>query len=130
MCAPPPPFLGEVCVVLWALALKGALWAPALLYGLWMLADRNTPRRGGRRSEWVRKWTIWRYFRDYFPISVGVSGGGGGEGGFGGGREGEFFWGGGHERGFWGLYGGFGVILGGLGTLGGFWGLFKWGGGL
>eukprot|EP00076_Gallus_gallus_P045820 XP_025011358.1 2-acylglycerol O-acyltransferase 2-like isoform X1 [Gallus gallus] len=62
--------MGEVCVVLWALALKGALWAPALLYGLWLLADRNTPRRGGRRSEWVRKWTVWRYFRDYFPISL------------------------------------------------------------
>lgn len=64
--------------MLWALALKGALWAPALLYGLWLLADRNTPRRGGRRSEWVRKWTVWRYFRDYFPISVSPWRGGGG----------------------------------------------------
>lgn len=30
------------------------------------LAD---PEQGGRRSNWVRSWTVWRYFKDYFPIS-------------------------------------------------------------
>lgn len=25
---------------------------------------------GGRRSSWVRSWTVWTYFRDYFPIRV------------------------------------------------------------
>ena len=25
---------------------------------------------GGRRSQWVRNWAVWRYFRDYFPIQV------------------------------------------------------------
>lgn len=28
---------------------------------------------GGRRSQWVRNWAIWRYFRDYFPIRVSKS---------------------------------------------------------
>lgn len=104
--------------MLWALALKGALWAPALLYGLWLLADRNTPRRGGRRSEWVRKWTVWRYFRDYFPISVSPWRGGGGSpkgGGCGGPQKGGGGYGG-HERGFQGLYRGFGVLMGILGS--------------
>ncbi|KAK7925413.1 hypothetical protein WMY93_007723 [Mugilogobius chulae] len=25
---------------------------------------------GGRRSSWVRSWTVWTYFRDYFPIRL------------------------------------------------------------
>ncbi|XP_052635564.1 2-acylglycerol O-acyltransferase 2-B-like isoform X2 [Harpia harpyja] len=62
--------LGQLCAVLFALALRGSLWLPALLYGLWLLADRDTPRRGGRRSAWVRGWPLWTYFRDYFPISL------------------------------------------------------------
>uniref|UniRef100_A0A8C3C911 Monoacylglycerol O-acyltransferase 3 n=1 Tax=Cairina moschata TaxID=8855 RepID=A0A8C3C911_CAIMO len=55
---------------MWALALQGALWAPALLYGAWLVVDRKTPCRGGRRSAWVRGWTLWHHFRDYFPISL------------------------------------------------------------
>ncbi|XP_069655834.1 2-acylglycerol O-acyltransferase 2-A-like isoform X2 [Haliaeetus albicilla] len=62
--------LGQLCALLFALALRGSLWLPALLYGLWLLADRDTPRRGGRRSAWVRGWPLWTYFRDYFPISL------------------------------------------------------------
>lgn len=30
---------------------------------------------GGRRSQWVRNWAMWRYFRDYFPIQVKTCGG-------------------------------------------------------
>ncbi|XP_051632230.1 LOW QUALITY PROTEIN: 2-acylglycerol O-acyltransferase 2-A-like [Manacus candei] len=62
--------LGQLCTVLFVLALRGPLWLPALLYGLWLLADRDTPRRGGRPSPWVRGWTLWHHFRDYFPISL------------------------------------------------------------
>ncbi|XP_072349463.1 diacylglycerol O-acyltransferase 2-like [Scyliorhinus torazame] len=35
-----------------------------------MTTDRNTPERGGRRSQWIRGWKMWRYLRDYFPISL------------------------------------------------------------
>ncbi|KAM4754412.1 transcription initiation factor TFIID subunit 6-like [Cyanocitta cristata] len=62
--------LGQLCTVLFVLALRGPLWLPALLYGLWLLADRHTPRRGGRPCAWVRAWPVWRHFRDYFPISL------------------------------------------------------------
>ncbi|XP_069739177.1 2-acylglycerol O-acyltransferase 2-like isoform X3 [Phaenicophaeus curvirostris] len=62
--------LGQLCTLMFVLALRGSLWVPALLYGLWLLADRDTPRRGGRSSAWVRGWTLWHHFRDYFPISL------------------------------------------------------------
>ncbi|XP_071276096.1 2-acylglycerol O-acyltransferase 2-like isoform X2 [Agelaius tricolor] len=62
--------LGQLCTVLFVLALRGPLWLPALLYGLWLLADRDTPRRGGRPCAWVRAWPVWNHFRDYFPISL------------------------------------------------------------
>uniref|UniRef100_A0A8C3MJU2 Acyltransferase n=1 Tax=Geospiza parvula TaxID=87175 RepID=A0A8C3MJU2_GEOPR len=61
---------GQLCTVLFVLALRGPLWLPALLYGLWLLADRDTPRRGGRPCAWVRAWPVWNHFRDYFPISL------------------------------------------------------------
>ncbi|KAM8985914.1 LOW QUALITY PROTEIN: 2-acylglycerol O-acyltransferase 2-B-like [Ara ararauna] len=62
--------LAQLCTLLFALALCGPLRLPALLYALWMWADRHTPTRGGRPSRWVRSWTLWHYFRDYFPISL------------------------------------------------------------
>ncbi|XP_014118453.1 PREDICTED: 2-acylglycerol O-acyltransferase 2-like, partial [Pseudopodoces humilis] len=62
--------LGQLCTLLFVLALRGPLWPLALLYALWLLADRDTPRRGGRPCAWVRAWPVWRHFRDYFPISV------------------------------------------------------------
>lgn len=41
-----------------------------VLYLVWLYGDRDTPQAGGRRLDWVRKWAIWRHFRDYFPMSV------------------------------------------------------------
>ncbi|XP_074390019.1 2-acylglycerol O-acyltransferase 2-B-like [Zonotrichia albicollis] len=79
--------LGQLCTLLFVLALRGPLWLPALLYGLWLLADRDTPRRGGRPSAWVRSWPVWNHFRDYFPISV-ILGENGGKRGLGGISEG------------------------------------------
>src|SRR5262249_27142292 len=32
--------------------------------------DRDTPRRGGRPSNFVKRWTIWRYFAAYFPVKL------------------------------------------------------------
>lgn len=43
----------------------------ALLYLAWAyLIDSGTPDHGGRRSAYVRKLRVWKYFRDYFPISL------------------------------------------------------------
>jgi len=35
-----------------------------------MLYDRETPSRGGRRISLVRRLSIWRYLRDYFPTKL------------------------------------------------------------
>lgn len=42
----------------------------ALLYAVWYVYDRSTPKRGGRSSRWVRGWWLWRYVRDYFPARL------------------------------------------------------------
>ncbi|XP_048348989.1 diacylglycerol O-acyltransferase 2 [Sphaerodactylus townsendi] len=37
----------------------------------WQPLSGHCPR--GRRSQWVRNWAMWRYYRDYFPIREFVS---------------------------------------------------------
>ncbi|XP_065157473.1 2-acylglycerol O-acyltransferase 1-like isoform X2 [Atheta coriaria] len=46
-------------------------WWLTLIYILWIKTlDKDTCEEGGRKSEWVRSWTWWRYFRDYFPVKL------------------------------------------------------------
>nr|UEK51601.1 PAGAT-like protein [Parasacculina yatsui] len=45
-------------------------WFISLAYTLWMWTDLDICNRGGRRCQWVRKWAVWRYFRDYFPVNL------------------------------------------------------------
>lgn len=40
----------------------------SLLYLLWIWFDRDACNRGGRANDWVRSWSWWKYFVDYFPI--------------------------------------------------------------
>ncbi|XP_063786228.1 2-acylglycerol O-acyltransferase 3 isoform X2 [Pseudophryne corroboree] len=47
-----------------------SLWLIPVVYFTYLLIDWDTPERGGRRTEWVRRWTVWKYFRDYFPIKL------------------------------------------------------------
>ncbi|KAJ7313350.1 hypothetical protein JRQ81_004643 [Phrynocephalus forsythii] len=62
--------LAQCCLVLYLVLLLGEGWALAVLYAAWLYLDWDTPARGGRRSAWVRRWAVWRYFRDYFPITL------------------------------------------------------------
>ncbi|XP_008056011.1 2-acylglycerol O-acyltransferase 2 [Carlito syrichta] len=62
--------LAQICIVVFIGLLFTRFWFLALLYAAWWYLDRDTPRRGGRRVQWTRCWTIWRYMRDYFPISL------------------------------------------------------------
>lgn len=63
-------FLAQCCMGVYVLAVLSGYWHFAALYGLWLYLDWDTPQTGGRRCAWVRKWTIWRHFRDYFPIHL------------------------------------------------------------
>lgn len=43
-----------------------------ILYYIWIYIDRETAEKGGRRSEWVRSWSWWKYMTEYFPIKLAV----------------------------------------------------------
>ncbi|XP_060635757.2 2-acylglycerol O-acyltransferase 2-B-like [Anolis sagrei] len=62
--------LAQCCLLLFGVLLVGEGWALAALYAAWLYLDWETPARGGRRSAWVRRWAVWRHFRDYFPITL------------------------------------------------------------
>lgn len=47
-----------------------SLWPLPTLYFMWQVKDWQTPERGGRRTTFVRKWRVWEYFRDFFPIKL------------------------------------------------------------
>ncbi|XP_072033299.1 2-acylglycerol O-acyltransferase 2-A-like [Amphiura filiformis] len=44
-------------------------WVSFLVY-TWIIIDRWTPRQGGRRYSWPRRWRIWEHMRNYFPIEL------------------------------------------------------------
>ncbi|XP_058481846.1 2-acylglycerol O-acyltransferase 2-A isoform X2 [Solea solea] len=60
----------QCCLAAFILLLLSDWWMLALLYAGWLWLDWDTPSCGGRRSQWIRTWTIWDYFRDYFPITL------------------------------------------------------------
>nr|XP_031537220.1 diacylglycerol O-acyltransferase 2 isoform X1 [Vicugna pacos] len=62
--------LGVTCSILLMYTFCTDCWLISVLYFTWLVFDWNTPKKGGRRSQWVRNWAVWRYFRDYFPIQI------------------------------------------------------------
>ncbi|XP_047620770.1 diacylglycerol O-acyltransferase 2-like protein 6 [Phacochoerus africanus] len=45
-------------------------WLVSVFALAWLFYDWNTPSQGGRRSDWIRNWTLWKYFRNYFPVKL------------------------------------------------------------
>ena len=45
-------------------------WWISVAYCTWFWYDKDICNRGGRPWQWVRKWQIWRHFRDYFPVDI------------------------------------------------------------
>lgn len=62
--------LAQCCAGIFLMLILGRYWVVVALYVGWLYLDWDTPQSGGRRSEWVRNWTVWRLFRDYFPIHI------------------------------------------------------------
>ncbi|XP_073943318.1 2-acylglycerol O-acyltransferase 2-A-like isoform X2 [Choristoneura fumiferana] len=63
--------LGEpFSIYLYIKLLYSDYWWLAVMYAVWMLRDIDTPSRGGRRFEFVRNWSWWRFYRDYFPLKL------------------------------------------------------------
>ncbi|XP_043337202.1 2-acylglycerol O-acyltransferase 2-like isoform X2 [Cervus canadensis] len=59
-----------ICWVVFIGLLFTRFWLISILYVIWWYVDRDTPRQGGRQSAFIRHWTIWKYTKDYFPISL------------------------------------------------------------
>ncbi|KAB5543200.1 hypothetical protein PHYPO_G00076420 [Pangasianodon hypophthalmus] len=62
--------MGIAATVLLLYLLCTDCWVISAVYIAWLIFDWNTPKQGGRRSAWVRNWTVWTYFRDYFPVRL------------------------------------------------------------
>ncbi|RVE60935.1 hypothetical protein OJAV_G00185710 [Oryzias javanicus] len=62
--------LAQCCLAAFILLLVSDWWTVSLLYAGWLWLDWDTPSSGGRRSRWVRSWTVWEHFRDYFPLKL------------------------------------------------------------
>ena len=65
-----PPSPGIVCYVVFIGLLFTRFWIFSILYAIWWYVDQAKPWQGGRQSDVLRHWVIWRYMKDYFSISV------------------------------------------------------------
>ncbi|XP_060137967.1 2-acylglycerol O-acyltransferase 3 [Zootoca vivipara] len=63
-------FFGAFFSVLLVYLLFTSYWSISVLYFAWWIFDWDTPERGGRRSNWIRRWRVWELHRDYFPIKL------------------------------------------------------------
>ncbi|NXT64740.1 DGAT2 acyltransferase, partial [Chaetops frenatus] len=62
--------LGTVSLLLLIYLLFTSLWLIPVFYLAWIIFDWDTPEKGGRRLPCLRRWTVWKHFRDYFPVKL------------------------------------------------------------
>ncbi|KAM7084804.1 2-acylglycerol O-acyltransferase 2 [Molossus nigricans] len=62
--------LSQVSIVVFIGLLFTRFWLFSVLYATWWYLDRDTPWKGGRRSDYLRRWFMWKYMKDYFPVSL------------------------------------------------------------
>ncbi|XP_004610886.1 2-acylglycerol O-acyltransferase 2 [Sorex araneus] len=62
--------MAQICVGVFIGLLFTRYWLISVLYAAWWYLDRDTPRKGGRRIDFLRRGTIWKYMRDYFPVTL------------------------------------------------------------
>ena len=65
-------FLGHATGALfWLYMFFTPLWPISVGYAtLVILFDSDRSARGGRRIEFIRHWKLWKYFCDYFPVTL------------------------------------------------------------
>ncbi|KAM9312118.1 2-acylglycerol O-acyltransferase 3-like [Gastrophryne carolinensis] len=62
--------MGIFFTALFIYLLFTSFWLIPVAYFTWQFIDWDTPVTGGRRTNWVRTWTVWKHFRDYFPVKI------------------------------------------------------------
>ncbi|CAG2118568.1 unnamed protein product, partial [Medioppia subpectinata] len=63
-------FIGSLSVFTLIFLLFTRYYFISFLYILWLIYDRNVCNQGGRINYWVREWTLWKHFADYFPLKL------------------------------------------------------------
>ncbi|XP_067668805.1 2-acylglycerol O-acyltransferase 2-like isoform X2 [Haliotis asinina] len=63
-------FLGFSCLFLAFYLLFTRFYYISLIYLVWYYYDRHQSTHGGRRVQWVRKWKMWKYFANFFPLKL------------------------------------------------------------
>lgn len=62
--------LAQTCIIVFIGLLFTRFWFISVLYATWWYLDRETPWKGGRRAQVLRGSVVWKYMKDYFPISL------------------------------------------------------------
>ncbi|XP_044524859.1 2-acylglycerol O-acyltransferase 2 [Gracilinanus agilis] len=62
--------LGIICIVIFVGLFFTRFWFLSMLYSAWWYLDRDTPRKGGRQIQAMKRWRVWKYLADYFPVSL------------------------------------------------------------
>lgn len=61
----------SACFIILYFIFYTKFWLLPILYLLWIwVFDKRICEKGGRRVEWIRRWKIWRYAKEYFPINI------------------------------------------------------------
>ncbi|KAM9221962.1 2-acylglycerol O-acyltransferase 2 [Dugong dugon] len=63
-------FLAQICTVVFIGLLFTKFWFLAVLYAIWWYLDWDKPWQGGRSIQFVRRSVVWKYMKDYFPVSL------------------------------------------------------------
>ncbi|XP_072466906.1 2-acylglycerol O-acyltransferase 2-like [Notamacropus eugenii] len=62
--------LGIICPIIFIGLFFTRFWFISILYSAWWYLDRDTPRKGGRQIQILKRWRVWKYLADYFPVSL------------------------------------------------------------
>ncbi|KFV58773.1 2-acylglycerol O-acyltransferase 2 [Tyto alba] len=62
--------LAQCCTAVFITLFFTRFWLVSALYTAWWFIDREKPSKGGRRIHTIRNSVVWRYMRDYFPITM------------------------------------------------------------
>ncbi|EGW14770.1 2-acylglycerol O-acyltransferase 2 [Cricetulus griseus] len=62
--------LAQICIAIFIGLLFTRFWLLSVLYATWWYLDWDKPRQGGRPIQFFRRLVIWKYMKDYFPVSL------------------------------------------------------------
>ncbi|XP_060768515.1 2-acylglycerol O-acyltransferase 3b [Neoarius graeffei] len=62
--------MGVSGLVLMLYLMFTSLWPIPVLYFTWQMLDWDKPETGGRRTDFVRNWRVWKHLKDYFPVKL------------------------------------------------------------